>query len=432
MATTLALMGGEPVRAAPYPIHDTMIDEEEEREVLDALRSKHLSGFSARPGERFLGGPKVRALEDAFADYFGVKYAITFNSATSAIHAMLSAIGVGPGDEVIVPPTTMSATATAVVMNNAVPVFADIDDVTYGLDPAAVEAAITPATRAILAVNLFGHPARLNELEALAQKHGLVLLEDNAQAPGARAGNRLVGTIGRMGVQSLNYHKAIQTGEGGVVLTDNDDDGLHLQLVRNHGEVVAGKLDLSDEQLVNVVGYNYRLSELQAAVGIPQMKKLDALLDIRRDLSTQLNEGLAKFDFLVTPVTQDDNTHSFYLYALRYLPEKLGIDRATFARALAAEGISINAGYVQPVYLEPMFQKLIAYGDKGCPFKCPMYNGKPDYSAGICPTAERLFATEIMTTDICKFPNGTREVEEFIAAVEKISDNAAQLKELDI
>lgn len=429
MTDKLALFGGTPVRTAPYPIHDTMIGEEEEREVLDALRSKHLSGFSARPGDRFLGGPKVRALEEAFAEYFGVKYAVTFNSATSALHAMVSAVGVGPGDEVIVPPTTMSATATAVVMNNAVPIFADIENETFGLDPAATEAAITPNTKAIMAVNLFGHAAQLQELEAIAAKHNLVLLEDNSQSPGAKMGNRMVGTVGRMAAQSLNYHKAIQTGEGGVVLTNNDRDALHLQLIRNHGEVVIGKLDVDEDQLVNVVGYNYRLSEVQAAIGIPQIAKLNQLLEIRYELAGRLVDGLKQFDFLIPPVTREDCTHVYYLFPIRYLADKTGVSRANFVKAVAAEGVALAGGYVQPIYMEPMFQKLIAYGDKGCPFKCPMYDGSPSYEMGICPTAETLYGSELMTTDICKYPNGTQEVDELITAIARVADNFDQLRD---
>jgi len=429
MTETLALLGGDPVRTAPYPIHDTMIGEEEEREVLEALRSKHLSGFSARPGDRFLGGPKVRAFEAAVAEYFGVKYAVTFNSATSALHAMVSAVGAGPGDEVIVPPTTMSATATAVVMNNAVPIFADIENETYGLDPAATEAAITPQTKAILAVNLFGHAAQLHELEAIATRHNLVLLEDNSQSPGAKIGNRMVGTVGRMAAQSLNYHKAIQTGEGGVVLTNDDRDALHLQLIRNHGEVVIGKLDVDEDQLVNVVGYNYRLSEVQAAIGIPQVAKLNALLDIRYDLAGRLIDGLKPFDFLIPPVTREDCTHVYYLFPIRYLAEKTGVSRSAFVEAVAAEGVALAGGYVQPIYMEPMFQKLIAYGDKGCPFKCPMYEGNPKYSMGICPTAETLYGSELMTTDICKYPNGPDEVDELIAAITKVAANFDHLRD---
>ena len=425
MTDTPAILGGDPVRTEPYPVHSTQIDEVEEKLVLEVLRGQHMSGFSARPGDRFLGGEKVRAMESAFADYFGVEHTISVNSATSGLHAAVSAAKVGPGDEVIVPPTTMSATATAVVMQNAVPVFADLEDETFGLDPAAVEAAITPRTKAILAVNLFGHPARLEDLATIAAKHDLVLIEDNAQAPGAMVGNRRAGTLGHMGVQSLNYHKAIQTGEGGVVLTNDPVLAEHMQLVRNHGEVVIGNplwhQEVDDAYAANVIGWNYRMTEMEAAVGIGQIGKLDAMNAVRQELAGKLSERLAAFDFLTPPVVRDGCTHVYYLYALRYHADKLGLTRSAFTAAMQAEGIAVSERYVRPIYLEPMYQRKIAYGETGCPFTCPLYEGEATYAKGDCPTAERLFDEEFVITDICKYPNSEREVDEFVRAVERIA-----------
>ena len=180
----LALFGGKPVRLEQYPQHTTYVGKEEETEVLEVLRSGQLSGFSARPGDRFLGGPKVQSFEKSLAKYFKLKHALTFNSATSALHGAVAAIGICPGDEVIVPPTTMSATASCVIMQNGIPVFSDIEGETYGLDPDSVRNSITDFTKAILAVNIFGHPAKLLELKQIAKENNLVLLEDNSQAPG--------------------------------------------------------------------------------------------------------------------------------------------------------------------------------------------------------------------------------------------------------
>jgi len=433
MTSTLAIFGGNPVRKEPYPMHTTMIDFAEEREVLEVLRSGHLSGFSARPGERFLGGPKVQCLEEDFAVYFGVKYAVTFNSATSALHGAMSAAKIGPGDEVIVPPTTMSATASSVLMQNAAPVFADIEDETFGLNPDDVEEAITSRTKAILTVNLFGHPSRLEELRGIADKHNLILIEDNAQSLGAKFNGRLVGTFGRMGVQSLNYHKTIQTGEGGVALTNDSHTAQHLQLMRNHGEVVVGYLDENRGiDLENVLGWNYRLTEIQAAIGIPQLKKLDRLNDIRIKLAGMLSKQLKNYDFLITPMVRKDCSHVYYVYALRFRPELIGISRETFVKAMGAEGISVSSGYVKPLYLEPMYQSRIVYGGHGCPFSCSLYQGTVSYNPGLCPTAEKLYFKELITTDICKYPNGEREVNEFLEAVKKIADNVSELRKLEI
>ncbi len=428
MNKKLALFGNEPVRKAPYPIHTTIIDDEEEKSVIEVLRGGHLSGFSARPGERFYGGLKVIELEDKFCEYFNVKHAVSFNSATSSLHGSISAAKIGPGSEVITSPYTMSATASSILMQNAIPVFADIEDRTYGLDPASVEEKISEKTKAILTVNLFGHPSRLDELEKIAKKYSLILIEDNAQSPGAMYRGQFSGTIGQMGIISLNYHKAIQTGEGGLVITNESDLADHLRLIRNHGEVLVGYIDRDD--IVNMLGWNYRLTEVQAAIGIPQIRKLDYFNSIRQRLAKLLSEGLKKFNFLIPPEVDENCTHVYYLYPIKFHEEKIGISRDLFVRAMQAEGISISKGFVKPIYLEPIFQKKIAYGDKGCPFSCPMYGKKILYPEGLCPTSERLYFKEIITTNICKYPNSEKEVSELLEAVEKILKNLSALKKM--
>jgi|TARA_B100001964_G_C14232872_1_gene600900 dTDP-4-amino-4,6-dideoxygalactose transaminase len=428
MNNILAILGGKSVREKPYPVHTTIIDDAEEREVIEVLRGGHLSGFSARPGDRFLGGPKVKELEKQFSEYFNVKYAITFNSATSALHGAISAAKIGPGDEVITSPYTMSATPSSILMQNAIPVFADIEDKTYGLDPISVNERVTERTKAILTVNLFGHPSRLKELKEIADMHGLLLIEDNAQAPGAVYHDRLTGTIGQMGIQSLNYHKTIQTGEGGVIITNDSRLTEHLQLVRNHGEVVVGKTKRDDN--VNVLGWNYRLTEVQAAIGIPQLAKLDYFNSIRQELSGQLTSELKQFDFLSPPIVEEGCTHVYYLYPVRFHEDRIGISRSNFIMAMKAEGISLSEGYMMPIYLEPLYKKKVAYGNRGCPFSCHFYDRDVDYGEGLCPTTERLYAKEMMITDICKYPNNEQEVEEFVAAVKKIMRNLSALKKL--
>jgi len=202
-----------------------------------------------------------------------VKHTVSMNSATSGLFAAMGAVGIGPGDEVIVPPYTMSATAMAPLIYGGIPVFADIEEKTFGLDPAAVRKAVTPRTKAIIAVNLFGHPARLDELLEIAKERHLFLVEDNAQGPLAEDQGRYAGTLGHIGVFSLNYHKHIHTGEGGMCVTQDDDLALRLQLIRNHGENAVGPLETSD--LTNLIGFNFRMTEIQAAIGIEQLKSID-------------------------------------------------------------------------------------------------------------------------------------------------------------
>ena len=429
MSNTLSILGGERVRKTAYPIHTTILDDAEEKEFVAVLRGGHLSGFSARPGERFLGGPKVRTLETLFNEYFGVKHSVTFNSATSALHSAISAAKIGPGDEVITSPYTMSATLSSVLMQNAIPVFADIEDRTFGLDPASVQERITEKTRAILTVNLFGHPSRLKELKELADKYNVMLIEDNAQSPGALCHGAFTGTIGEMGIQSLNYHKTIQTGEGGLVITNDLKLAEHLQLVRNHGEVVIGQIEHDD--IINVLGWNYRLTEIQAAIGIPQLKKLNHFNTIRQKLAKSLTELLIEFDFLTPPIVEEGCTHVYYLYPVRFHAERLGISRSLFVKAMQAEGISLNEGYVKPLYLDPLYQQKIVYGSKGCPFSCSLYGKNVRYEVGLCPITELLYNKEMIITDICKYPNSEKEVEEFFTAVKKIINNLESLKNLE-
>jgi len=416
----LAINGGNPVRDKPYPEHSTMIDDIEIEEVVSVLKNGHLSGFSARPGNRFLGGEKVQEVEKLFAEKFCVSNAISFNSATSGIHGAISASLVSPGDEVITSPFTMSATASSIVMQNGVPIFADIEEETFGLDPECVESLITERTKAILAVNIFGHPAKLSSLKEISKKYDLTLIEDNAQSPLAVNEGQLAGTIGSMGILSLNYHKCIQTGEGGIVLTDDDDLANHLRLFRNHGEVIVGKIGL--DEMPNQLGYNYRLSEVLAAIGIGQIHKLDFLTDYRVDLANQLTKKLLEFDFLQPPIVRDESSHVYYLYPIKFIESKAKFTRDEFVNAMKAEGIALNAGYVQPIYLEPMYQhrsqKII-----GCSFNCNLYQGKPSYELGTCPVAERIHFNEICITDICKYPNTSHEIDEFILAVKKVSES---------
>ncbi|MDK9720595.1 MAG: DegT/DnrJ/EryC1/StrS family aminotransferase [Rhodospirillales bacterium] len=426
MSTDLALLGGQPLRQSPYLAHTTICDDAEEKAAIEVIRSGVLSGFAATPDERFKGGVKVRALEDLLAGLHGVKRCVTFNSATSALHGAMAAAGIGPGDEVITSPYTMAATPASVLMTNGIPVFADIEDRTYGLDPDSVKARITGQSKAILTVNLFGHPGRLHELKALADRHGLMLIEDNSQSPMALSKGRLAGTIGRMGILSLNYHKAVQTGEGGAVLTDDEALAERLCLVRNHGEALVRHFGVED--ISNSLGWNYRMTEISAAIGIEQIKKLEKLNGVRISLAARLSEGLGRFDFLAPPIVESGCSHVFYLYAYRYDEDRAGIKRSTFAKAMQAEGVQIGEGYLMPLYLEPIYQQRIVYGKQGCPIACPLYKGAVSYEQGLCPTAERLWRHEMLTTNICRFPNGPEVVDEYLAAIDKVAANLPRLR----
>ncbi len=426
----LALLGGPKLRTKPFS-PSPVIGKEERKLVNEVLDCGKLSGFIAQPGENFLGGPKVKALETLFKEYFKVKYAVAANSATAGLHMAIAGAGIGPGDEVIVTPYTMSASAAAILMAHAIPVFADIDPETFCIDPAQIEKNITRFTKAILVVHLFGQAADMDRILAIAKKNKLIVIEDAAQAPGATYKKKFLGTIGDAGIFSLNQHKTITTGEGGVVVTNNRTIAEKSRLIRNHGEVIVGPTGVQD--IVNTLGWNYRMTELEAAVGIGQFGRLNFLTDYRIELVNRLTDKLmsSAFPGIKLPYVRPENKHVYFTYAMRYNAALAGVRRETFAKAVIAEGIPLGQGYVEPLYLEPLYQKKLVYGGKGCPFTCGFYKGKTDYSKGICPVTERLYEKEMLLTAVCRYPVKKRDIDDVVHAFEKIFDHLDELKKFE-
>lgn len=423
----LALLGGEKVRKKPFVGYAIVGDEEKER-VRKVLDSGVMSDFIGRAGEKFLGGAQVREFETLVKDYFKVKYAVSVNSATAALHIAVGACGMGPGDEVIVTPYTMSATATSIVMENAVPVFADIEEDTFCLNPSDIEKRITPHTRAVIVVHLFGLSARMDEIMKIAKKHKLLVIEDCAQAPGAIYKGKQVGTWGDIGIFSLNQHKTITCGEGGFAIANNDQLALRMQLIRNHGESVVS--DIKEERIDDIVGFNYRMTELEAAVSIGQFKRLNSLNNHRIELADYLRLKLSKLKGLVLPKPDRERKHVYFVFPVKVQESVLGVSRNTLVSALVAEGIPFGGGYVKPIYLEPMYQKKIGYGKQGCPFACPFYTGNVVYNKGICPVTERMHEKELMVTPICRHPHTKDDMDDAVRAFEKIYENINELVEL--
>lgn len=425
--STLALCGGPKVRTTPYVTH-AVIGEEERRRVAEVLDSGMLSGFIGRAGASFLGGNQVREFEQLVKEYFRCAHVVASNSATSNLHMAVAACGIGPGDEVIVTPYTMSATATAIVMQNAVPVFVDIDAMTGALDPHKIAAAITPRTKAILVVHLFGYPADMDPIMAIARARNLYVIEDCAQAPGAHYKGQLVGTIGDIGIFSLNQHKTITSGEGGFAITNDAQLAFKMQLIRNHGEVVIN--DMPHEDIINVVGYNYRMTELEAAVSIGQFRRLDERNAHRQALAVYLADRLKSIPEIILPQPEPERSHVYFVFPMRWREEVAGFSRDLFVKALVAEGIPAGAGYVRPIYWEPMYQQRVAHGKSGCPFACPLYQGKTDYARGLCPVVERLHLKELFLTAICRHPHTKADIDDMVEAVQKILENRRELKNM--
>ncbi|HEV2145977.1 MAG TPA: DegT/DnrJ/EryC1/StrS family aminotransferase [Longimicrobiaceae bacterium] len=415
----LAILGGEPILPHPLRPYRTMGAAEAEA-VRRVVESDCLSGFYGSPGEQFLGGPRVKEFERAWSERFGVRHTVSVNSATSGLCAAMGAIGIRPGDEVIVPPLTMSATAMAPLVYGGVPVFADVEPETFCLDVDAVRRAITPRTRAILAVNLFGHPAPLARLRALADEHGIRLVEDNAQGPLAAEDGRPAGTVGDVGVFSLNYHKHIHTGEGGMCVTDDDDLALRMQMIRNHAENVVEAYGVED--ITNLLGFNYRLTELSAAVGLEQLRRIEEHVGPRVRLAETLTAMTEGLEGLIPPRVRTGCDHAYYVWALRLDEEAAGVPREAFSRALAAEGFPHGVGYVRPLYLLPLFQRRAE--DSGV-FGRVLAGGT--YPEGLCPVAERLHRRELLMFETCAYDVDASTAERLGEAIRKVHANREAL-----
>jgi dTDP-4-amino-4,6-dideoxygalactose transaminase len=268
----------------------------------------------------------------------------------------------------------------------------------------------------------------MDEIMEIAREHDLVVIEDAAQAPGAKYHGRNAGTLGDIGVFSLNYHKTIHAGEGGIVVTDDDDIAERVRLIRNHAEVVVGNKGTSN--LVNMVGFNYRMTEIEAAIAAEQLKKLESLLNPRIEAADYLTERLQVFPGIQTPLVRPGVKHGYYLYSIRYEETKVGVPRDRFVGALNAEGIPMVSGYVKPIYLEPMYQQRIAFGVDGYPFTYEGYHGDVSYDQGICPVTERMHFKELMFTNVCHAGIHAGDLEDVVDAFHKLYDNLDELKEL--
>lgn len=427
----LAIFGGQPVRTELMPAYNT-IGEAEKRAAMEVLETGNLSQFIGGWSEDFFGGPRVIEFEKAWGAVFKAKHVISVNSNTSGLFAAVGALGMGPGDEMIVSPYTMSASAVCALAYGVTPVFADIQPDIFCLDPASIEARITPRTKAILVVHIFGHPADMDPILAIAKKHNLRVIEDCAQVPLATYKGRPVGTLGDIGVFSLNYHKHIHTGEGGMITTNDDELALRLQLIRNHAETSVKELKIPN--LLNMIGANYRLTELQAAIGLTQLARLESLIAEREANCRYISEKLSAFPGITPPVVYDNCRHSYYLHACKYDRAQIGPSRNRFIEALAAElpsaylrestGKLIGAGYVEPIYLQPIYQQRTV---TRCAFNCPRYEGTVSYEKGLCPTAEKMHYEELFTHEYMRPPMTRSDLDDFVRAFEKVYEHRQEL-----
>ena len=427
MATshTLALFGGNPTITHSMP-QPSLLDERDVQAAAEVIRGGVLSGYIGAPGEAFMGGPRVRGLEAEWAERFGVRHAIAVNSWTSGLICAVGAIGLEPGDEVITTPWTMAATATAILHWAGIPVFADIDRATFNIDPACVERLITPRTRAVIAVDIFGQSADMTALRRLCDRHGLKLLGDTAQAPGALHHGKAAGTLADIGGFSLNYHKHIHCGEGGIIVTDDDRLAERAALIRNHAEAVIS----SDrpEDLANLLGYNFRMCEIEAAIASVQLQHLSGRVALRQRAAALLSEGLQDLPGLTIPKVLAGNTHAYYIYALQIDNSRLGLDRSTLLKALAAEGVPGLVGSYQNLHLLPLFRQRIAYGTGGFPWRGAQGDSPVQYGPGLCPVAEDLHTRAFLGLALGQFSHGDEEVGLIVRAFHKVWSQLDKLR----
>ncbi|MGQ9523965.1 MAG: DegT/DnrJ/EryC1/StrS family aminotransferase [Armatimonadota bacterium] len=409
----LAVKGGEPVRTRPWPAWP--VGDEEEKQALSRVVDSGLWG---------IGSPEITALEQELADFCGVRHAVCTANGTVSLMIALKAIGVGAGDEVIVPPYTFLATAMAVVLVNAVPVFADIDPDTYCIDLSAVERAISPRTKAVIPVHLGGHPADMDRLCDLADRYGIRVIEDAAQAHGAEWNGRRVGSIGHLGSFSFQSSKNVSGGEGGAVVTNDEELYQAVWSYHNCGRVMTGRW--YDHYFAAA---NYRLSAWQAAVIRVQLRRLQELNAKRMESAAYLDRRLSEIPGIRPLVRRPEATaHAYHLYIIRYDSEGFcGVSREVFVKALNAEGIPASTGYT-PLYKLPAFSNPDVLR---CPLGCPLYAGeRPRYCEMELPVAERACTTEGVWLFHNLLLGEKRDLDDIVDAVAKIHEHASELVDL--
>jgi len=381
MTARLAVEGGTPVIDTPLPTiknaSGRLFGEEERRAVTEVMEEGVLC---------YTYGQRVRRFEREFAGLMGASNAVAVSSGTAALHTAMVYLNPDPGDEILVPPITDMGTVIAILLQQAIPVFVDIDPLNQNMDPAQIEQHISPRTRAILPVHIFGGPADMDPIMEIARKHGLFVIEDCAQAHLAQYKGRTVGTIGDMGCFSFQQSKHITTGDGGMVIAKRDSQfGRELRLCFDKGWPRH-----KHERDHYFLAPNYHMTELQAAVGLAQIGKYSRCIEGRRRAAERLNSLLANEEAVKPLGTLPGCTHTYFHYCFTIDLGAMRVDMDTIVNALAAEGLTCELGYPGriPLYLYPSIRDKKTYGSSGWPFNSPAARRIWDYGEGLCPKAE--------------------------------------------
>jgi len=428
----LAIKGGTPVRTAPFPtwpVHD----KREVQAITEVVESGKWWRFAYATGVELhedLEAEEIsRVVEFSlkFARHHQARYGIAVANGTAALEIGLKALGIGPGDEVIVPAYTYVASASAVLQVNAVPVFVDIEPDTYNIDPDRIEEAITDRTRAIEPVHFAGQPADMDRVLEIARKHNLAVIEDAAHAHGSEWRGHKVGALGDIGCFSFQASKNMTAGEGGIILTN---DQRLAELCDSY--LWAGRMKGRPWYEFHRLGWNYRLTEFQAAILLVQLLRLEAQNARRMENARYLSAQLAEIEGLA-PLRWDERVteHSFHIFILRYDPAAFGgVPRARFTEALVAEGIPAFTGYTFPLYANPMFVNKEFY-PKGCPLTCRYYDKDVDFQeyAEKCPVAERACYEESIWLQHRLLLGDRSDMDDIVAAIQKVAAHCDELKD---
>jgi len=429
----LAINGREKV-VTLHPPSWPRIGEEEIAAVAEGLRrSAEDANYLSAPGGK---GP-VEVFEKAFAEFMGARFAMTTNGGGPALHIALMAAGVQAGDEVIASPYSWGQTVSCVLHQNAIPVFADIDARTYNLDPATIEAKITDRTRAIMVVHIYGHPADMDPIMAIAEEHGLMVIEDNAQADGAVYEGKRTGTLGHLGCFSIGDGKNIMGGEGGVLLTDDDRlyrrANLMGQHPARHYDIVKDDPELSP--YIDSLIYTYRIHPVSCLIAGVQLRYLDEWNSQRRANADFLSKGLRGIPGIEPPYVAPDCDHVYHIYSPTFVPAAVeGISRETYVKAVQAEGVPLGLGYVRkPIHLRRMLQERNYFYGKGCPWTCGHAGRRIEYREGDCPVAEHRCAHTELTLggSTAWLGDQTPMIKQYLDAFEKVTENLDELRALE-
>ena len=387
-----AICGGTPVRDTKIFYGHQYLDQADYDAVINVLKSDYLTC-----------GPKIGELEAKLCEITGAKYAVVCSNGTAALHMAAMAAGIGEGDELITTPITFAASANCALYCGAKPVFADINEKTYNIDPASVEEHITSNTKAVVAVDFTGQAVELDRLLDICHKREIVLIEDGAHSIGTKYNGKGVGSIADMTTFSFHPVKTITGGEGGAVLTNSEEYYQKLLLARSHGITRVSELMENESdgpwyyEQINL-GYNYRMTDIQAGLILSQLDKLEKFSSRRKELVERYNKAFENNDAIIVQEEIPESDTTRHLYILRINPDRLSINRREFFDALAAENVCCNVHYI-PVYYFPHYKRL-------------------GYEKGLCPKAEKLY-DEMITLPLY-YGMSDQDCDDVIMAVEKI------------